>query len=447
MQHLCPQCGCSSVVERLLPKQNVAGSTPVSRSNFCVEITMRRIGLLFAVLAVFALSGCADLDKSLYGISNSVTAKDRVTGARSLNLSDRNSQIASSNGQTDAMLKKNYIDAGKPINAQVDAAAYARLQRVFARVHGVSHMANEKWTAYLLPDNQWNAFTAGGSEIFVYKGLMDGVRSDDELAAVIGHEIGHVAANHIYERQAFTLASKLGGSDAAGRQSFQAAFTIKDEQEADRLGVLYAALAGYDPYAASRLWKRMYDNSGDFSLAVIDHPINSQRAVTSQQYADQYKQYYTNGRVNPDAANILGQMGAGIISEGAVKPGEGAGLLSVLETAADVYGKKTAAKQEEKNQTQTRMLIRTVDNNIQITNRGLDATNTLFIKFTYVGKVQVSNLNIAAQVGNETVVYTVPQAVVMPNGTGIASFKFKNTQLSKVDINKIPVAVVHVEKY
>lgn len=400
--------------------------------------------LLAVSLLTLSLAACADIDKSLYDLSNTVAPQDRVTGQRSLSLSGRASQIENSNQQTRALLQKNYVQAGKPINEQVDAAQYARLQRIFSRIHTVSHLADEQWTAYLLPDKEWNAFTAGGTEIFVYKGLMDEVKSDDELAAVIGHEIAHVTANHIYEQQAYTLASMLQGSDSAKRDTFQAAYSVVNENEADQVGILYSALAGYDPAAAARVWQRMYNDKGDYSLSANTHPLNSQRYQNAQQLAAQYRQYYMPGRINPDHAAILASFsGGGFGSQ--MKPGEGAGLLAVLETAADTYGKRNAAKAEEAAQAQNRAAAQIVMNSLVISRRGLDPqTNTLHIEFGYKGAQAMTNVNMAAKAGTEVVTYTLP-GVLRPGATATAQFPFKSARLSNANINNVQIGVVHAQ--
>ena len=82
----------------------------------------------------------------------------------------------------------------------------------------------------------------GGTYIFVNKGFMDDVKDDDELAAVVGHEIAHVTANHLGEQSSYTMAAMLRGSKGVKKESFQAAFTFKSEEEADEVGTLYATL-------------------------------------------------------------------------------------------------------------------------------------------------------------------------------------------------------------
>ncbi len=110
-----------------------------------------------------------------------------------------------------------------------------------------------------------NAFALPGGYVYVTRGLMALVNDEAELAGVIGHEIGHVAARHSAQRQTAALGtSVLGavlgavvGSSAVnqvvglGGQGFLASYSRDQEYEADMLGVRYLANAGYDPYAAA----------------------------------------------------------------------------------------------------------------------------------------------------------------------------------------------------
>jgi len=396
---------------------------------------------LLPFLFVF-LAGCADVDRQLYNLSNAVAPVDRVTGQRSLNFSSREEQIARGNAETQKILA-HY----KQINEQVDAAQYRRVQNVFARVHGVSHLKNEQWKAYLLPDPAFNAFTVGGTDIFIFKGLMDAVQNDDELAAVIGHEIAHVTANHIGEQQAYTMAAKLKGNSGAGKQSFQAAFTLKNEEEADEIGGLYATLAGYDPYAAARLWKRMYDESGDFSAMIIDHPINSARAKRNEELAGIYVQYYMKGKQNPAAAQILREnpvFGSGERQEKAA--GEGGGLMAVLETVGDTMNKRASAKAEQQKQLANQQFLAYVNQSLRLRGREVGAENTLRVALDYVGTVPVANLNLMAKLGNETATDHADGFVLQPGASIVATFKFKSADLRTVNLAAIPLGAVHAEQ-
>lgn len=400
---------------------------------------------IFITAFVLLLSGCANIDRGLYSLSDAVAPVDRVTGQRSLNITARAAQIKQSDEEGDKLIRR-YVAAGKPVNEKINAAEYARLTRIFSRIHAVSHMSNEKWTAHFLPDSDWNAFTMGGTYIFVFKGMMDALKSDDELAAVIGHEIAHVAANHVYEQQSYTMAARLRGSRGAEKSGFQAAFTLKNEEEADKVGTLYATLAGYDPYAASRLWKRMYEHGGDYSARLIDHPVNSERYKKTEALARLYEPYYMAGKINPNHAEILRTnkvFGSGARQER--QPGQGGGLMSVLETAGNIFNQRQQAKTEEMNQRANLQFIQYVTQSLVLTGRALVDSRTLRVSFAYKGAYPVRNLNLLAVVGNERA-NDRPLEIMPPNSTGVAEFRFEKVDLSRVNINSIPIAVGHAER-
>lgn len=399
---------------------------------------MKKFVPLFAVLF---LAGCADVDRGLYNLSDAVAPVDRVTGQRSLSLAGRAQQIENSNAMGDETIRQ-YKAAGKPVDAAVDAAQYARLQRVFQRVHAVSHLADEKWTAYLLPDDRWNAYTNGGTYIFVYEGLMKDLASDDELAAVIGHEIGHVSANHVYEQQAYVTAASLRGSKGAAKPAFQTAFTVTQEEEADQLGVLYAALAGYNPYAASRVWQKVYQKQGDM---LSNHPANSDRFAATQKLAQDYSKYFQPGKINPQHVEILQSMANGGFGAQQVKPGEGGGLAAVLETAASVYGTRAQVKAEQQQQRATAAFTQYVGANVQLLSKRITDAHTLEAGLFYKGQYPVRNLNVMAVAGQERV-SAHSDAVLPPMSQVTLRFVFAGTDLTRVNINTLPLAVVNAEQ-
>lgn len=246
----------------------------------------------------FLLSGCSTLesiDRGLYDGHRSVTEEDMITGQRTASFHSRTEQIAKGNAAMRRTLRK--YDR---LNQKVDRGSYNRLLNIFNRVHAVSHFAHESWNAFLLPEDGFNAFVTGGTQVAVFRGLMDEVRDDAAVAAVIGHEIGHVAANHIFEEQRLmiTLAEiALKGKHARG-SSF--AYSVLNENEADKIGVVYAALAGYDPYAISSLWGDIARKHRDDWSWFRTHPAGSDRARTTRAMAERAEQYYFSGAKNPN---------------------------------------------------------------------------------------------------------------------------------------------------
>ncbi len=169
--------------------------------------------------------------------------------------------------------KKSTLNADKPLLNRVSGISH----RLIAQV-GVFRpdAAKWKWEVNVEKNDQLNAYCMPGGKIMVFSGLADKLNAtDDELAAVIGHEIAHALREHGRERmsQAYVeqfglqaLAAFVGGT--AGSMAAQGAgmgskllFSLpngrEQEREADRMGLELAARAGYNPEAAVSLWKKM----------------------------------------------------------------------------------------------------------------------------------------------------------------------------------------------
>lgn len=312
--------------------------------------SLRALALLSALAGAAACQTLSEVDKGLYGAAEAMTETDRVTGARSLSFRDREAQIDASAKRVGALVQK--LEGGDaPYNAALDQEAYQRVSRITRRILRASHLADEadRWRVYLLPNDEVNAFVTGGAEVMVNLGLVRAVDSDHELAAVIGHEVAHVAANHVGEAQATLRTLALAGSGSVEREGYVEAFKQGSEQEADKLGMLYMALAGYNPMGAVRFWDdRVRDDPGYRYFRV--HPTANERMRAARETVDAVKQYRRPGRINPKAREILSCNELWCPEEDKVAPGEGGGLLAILETALTTAGKHYAARAERKRQ-------------------------------------------------------------------------------------------------
>lgn len=175
-----------------------------------------------------------------------------------------------------------------------------------------------QWEVNIIKSRDINAFCMPGGKIVVYTGLADmigtGLGSDDEIAAVIGHEIAHAVARHANERVSRAqlqsmggelLGSILGGSNTLagsivgqlyglGSQAALALpFNRKQELEADKMGMVLMAIAGYNPQYAVSLWQKMERNSSGASNSFWStHPSEAKRIQVIQEYMPEAMKYY-----------------------------------------------------------------------------------------------------------------------------------------------------------
>lgn len=413
-----------------------------------MELTFnKRAVFLLAILFLCSnLVACESIDKALYSATDSLTSVDRVTGERSLNIYSRAEQIQKSNAMTNQMVQQQYLDQGKKINSELDMKAYKRLQRIFEPIHQVSHLRDEKWSVILLPEDSFNAFVMGGTYVLVNKGLMDEVKSDDELAYILGHEIAHVAANHVYEGQSYNMGALLAGSKSVKRSSFQAAYTHENEEEADRVGLLYSTLAGYDPMASKESWVRMGSMHGQNAANYSTHPIAKERAETNEKLATLYKEYYKPGIINPNYKEIL--KNNTVFSDGGVttrKPGEGGGVEALLGTALSVFSDRSQTKAEEQRQAQRIAFIQSIQSQLSVRNiQALNDGQSVSVQMIYNGNTSVKNLVFKGLYNKELEVLTLDRTI-MPRETLNLVFKFEDDGFNPKDLSPFRMALDYAE--
>jgi predicted Zn-dependent protease len=195
----------------------------------------------------------------------------------------RSSLVLISQGEEVALGAQSFQAIRKAEKISTDPGYNARVTRVGQRIAAVvsKDLPDAKWEFVVFDSKELNAFALPGGKVGVYSGLLKLTESDAELAAVMGHEIGHVTARHGAERMseamviqgvgvigsvAVDAAAKDGGQT---RQLFDLAYgatttlgrvlphSRSNESESDRMGAVYAARAGYDPRAAITFWEKM----------------------------------------------------------------------------------------------------------------------------------------------------------------------------------------------
>lgn len=221
-----------------------------------------------------------------------------VTGRHALSLVDDREVTKMSIAAFDEMKAHNPVSR--------DAKRNEQLQRVGERIqHAVpfDQMPDADWEFVVFDSPDINAFAMAGGKVGVFMGLFKIVENDDQLASVIGHEIAHVTAKHVNENLSQILLKDTGGilgsvalmgtgagflTEAAVMSAYGlttdgavAAFDRGKEKEADHIGIMYMAKAGYDPEEGVKVLERLEEETGQQAASeksfLSTHPSNPER--------------------------------------------------------------------------------------------------------------------------------------------------------------------------
>ena len=203
----------------------------------------------------------------------------------------------------------------------------AAVKRVADRIAGVANRPDFEWEYTVIDEDKTiNAFALPGGKIGVYTGILKVAQTDAGLATVLSHEVGHATARHGGERitagllsqiGAVGLAAALGGSGMDPNLTYgimQAyglgvqvggilPFSRSQESEADRIGLIYMARAGYDPRESVLFWQRMAEatkNSQRPPEFLSTHPDNGTRIANLQRHMPEAMRVYTTSKKAPN---------------------------------------------------------------------------------------------------------------------------------------------------
>lgn len=189
-----------------------------------------------------------------------------------------------------------------------------------------------KWEFNVVDSKDVNAWCMPGGKVVVYTGLLPLTKDDAGLAVVLGHEIAHAIANHGNERMSQQLAVQLGGISlqvamaqkpqqtqelfltafGVGSSLGMLAYSRKHELEADKLGLIFMAMAGYDPERALSFWQEMASVGGNKPPEIIStHPSDQRRIEQVKAFLPEAKKYYTTPNGSQGSAvksNTSGQV-------------------------------------------------------------------------------------------------------------------------------------------
>lgn len=242
-----------------------------------------------------------------------------ITNRKFLNIVPDSYILSLSKDQYSTYLRQSKRSNNQKHISQVKRVAQRMSQAVrrLYRDNGMSsELSNFNWEFNVVQNKDANAFCMPGGKIIVYDGILPIASSDDALAVVMGHEIAHAIAKHSAEQMTkrvieiggITIAySIISNSDMSNRKKMLAnilasagvtlmdlKFSRNNETEADRIGLILTAMAGYNPEAAIGFWQRMGEKSGNQSTRdwYSTHPSNSNRISNIKGMLPEAKKYY-----------------------------------------------------------------------------------------------------------------------------------------------------------
>jgi predicted Zn-dependent protease len=246
-------------------------------------------------------------------------SKVPLTGRKQLNMLPESELMAMSISTYKEFLSSNTVVKGTSDAASIDRVGRKIATGVesFLQKNGYADRIKDfQWEFNLVKDKQANAWAMPGGKVVFYTGILSMTQNDIGLAVVMGHEVAHAVARHGNERMSQGLATQLGGvalgvalkdKPKQTQNLFLMAYGLgaqlgvalpysrTHESEADRLGLIFMAMAGYDPHEAITFWQRMQANSGGQQPPELlsTHPSHETRIRNIRDvYMEEAMKYY-----------------------------------------------------------------------------------------------------------------------------------------------------------
>lgn len=263
---------------------------------------MKRASFVFSVLLAFLIAACSTVP---------------ITGRKQLSLVSKGEMQSMSYQQYGEFMKANKLSTNKSATDMVKRVG-GRVQKAvetyFASKGMTDQLSGYQWEFNLVQDTSVNAWCMPGGKVVVYTGLLPVTKTETGLAVVMGHEIAHAVAEHGSERMSQEMLAQLGGTVLSElvkekpqeTQSLWMAayglgaqygallpFSRTHESEADHLGLIFMAMAGYNPDEALTFWQRMAaSKSGSIPEFMSTHPSDETRIANIKSLLPEARTYY-----------------------------------------------------------------------------------------------------------------------------------------------------------
>ena len=245
-----------------------------------------------------------------------------ITGRKQLSVFPSSTMLSMSLQQYSEFLNSHKLSTNQKQTQMVKSVG-ARIQKAIERYFIENNMPEElenySWEFNLVESKEVNAWCMSGGKVVIYTGILPITRDENGLAVVMGHEIAHAIAGHGNERMSQSSAVQLGGmaistamaqKPEATRQLWMSAFGIGaqyglmlpysrlHENEADHLGMIFMAMAGYDPNTAVEFWKRMsQEKQGEAPPEFMStHPSDETRINNIRELIPKVMPYYEKSK-------------------------------------------------------------------------------------------------------------------------------------------------------
>lgn len=244
--------------------------------------------------------------------------KNAITGRRSLDLMPESDMISMSLTEYKSFLDSNKAlpatDARTILVRSVGVKIQHAVEKFYADKGLSSELNGFQWEFNVVDQPVVNAWCMPGGKVVVYTGLLPVTKDGPSLAIVMGHEIAHAIARHGNERMSQGMIAQLGGlalsaalsqKPALTKAIFNQAYGVttqlgmlkysrSHESEADKMGLVFAAMGGYNPEVAITFWERMAAaSSGQKPMELLStHPSDATRIADIKAYMPEAKKYY-----------------------------------------------------------------------------------------------------------------------------------------------------------
>ncbi|MDR1879318.1 MAG: M48 family metallopeptidase [Tannerellaceae bacterium] len=263
---------------------------------------MKKLVYVIAVLALLGSGGCGNVP--LTGRKQILLVSDQEV--LSASLTQYGDFMKGAELSADKKGTEKVVRVGKKIAAATEA---------YLKANGLeAEIATFAWEFHLVKSPEINAFCMPGGKIVVYEGIMPYASTDDELAAVIGHEVAHAVAKHSNERMSQQMLASYGGAvldQAVSKKSatvqaiagtvyglgaqygVMLPYSRKHELEADHMGLVFMAMGGYNPQSAISFWTKMSQGKESSVPEIMStHPADSHRIEEIKKYLPEAVKFY-----------------------------------------------------------------------------------------------------------------------------------------------------------